>query len=138
MDCGTNRQRMKNLDFARRYLYGLASGRFQGTLPQIGQPWPDGRLAMERAGRPGVKRRRITHLTLLLRTNDLILLSYVESLLAGAGVPMVVLDQNISAIEGSIGIFPRRVMVGDEHIWDARRILVEAGLSAELAPVDGS
>lgn len=73
---------------------------------------------------------------LLLQTNDLILLSYVQSLLADAGIEPILLDENISAVEGSIGVFPRRVMVRDRDLVNARRALLEAGLGDELASID--
>ncbi len=37
----------------------------------------------------------------VLRTNDAVLLSYVEALLADAGIAAVVLDANMSVLEGS-------------------------------------
>ncbi len=77
-------------------------------------------------------------MTLLIRTNDLVLLSYVGSLLEDAGIEAIILDQNISAVEGSIGIFPRRVMVADEAADRARYVLREAGLGSELATIDGA
>lgn len=73
---------------------------------------------------------------LLLQTNDLILLGYVQSLLADAGIEPILLDENISAVEGSIGVFPRRVMVRDRDLVNARRVLLEAGLGDELASID--
>ena len=42
----------------------------------------------------------------LLRTNDAVLISAIEALLSGAGIAHVVVDQNISVLEGSIGAFP--------------------------------
>jgi hypothetical protein len=45
-----------------------------------------------------------------------------------------VLDQNMSVIEGSIGILPRRIMVDDENVAAARGVLVDAGLGHELRP----
>ncbi|GGC62572.1 putative signal transducing protein [Chelatococcus reniformis] len=68
----------------------------------------------------------------LLRTNDLILVGFVESLLKGADIIHFVADAHVSAVEGSIGAFPRRLMVAQEDEAEARRILVDAGLSAEL------
>ncbi|HTV36773.1 MAG TPA: DUF2007 domain-containing protein, partial [Xanthobacteraceae bacterium] len=39
---------------------------------------------------------------------------------------------NMSVLEGSIGIFPRRILV-DEDEWEAaRRLLVDAGFANEL------
>jgi hypothetical protein len=73
---------------------------------------------------------------LLLRTNDLVLLSYVESLLTDAGIEPILLDTHIAAVEGSIGIFPRRVVVAAADANRARMILRTAGLAAELAPED--
>ena len=68
----------------------------------------------------------------LLRTNDLVLIGFVHSLLEAAEVPVLVADNHISALEGSIGAFPRRVLVPHDHAAKARRLLVEAGLGAEL------
>ncbi len=47
----------------------------------------------------------------LLRTNDLVLISFVETLLTQAGVAFFVADQHMSAVEGSLGFLPRRIMV---------------------------
>ena len=70
----------------------------------------------------------------ILRTNDPVLLSFVGSLLREAGISHHVADAHISVLEGSIGAFPRRVMVGDDDAGAARRLLMEAGLAAELMP----
>ena len=63
----------------------------------------------------------------LLRSNDPVLLSWVEALLLGEGIESVVLDQFTSVIEGSIGAIPRRLMVLDEDLLRARRALAAAG-----------
>lgn len=73
-------------------------------------------------------------MVILLRTNDIVLISVVESLLEGAGIGCFVADQHISALEGSIGAFPRRIMVPADWEAQARRILTDAGLAHELAP----
>lgn len=73
----------------------------------------------------------------LLRTNDPVLLSAVGALLDGARIHHVVLDQNMSVMEGSIGILQRRLLVPDEHEAQARRLLTEAGLGQELRPDGG-
>ena len=70
----------------------------------------------------------------ILRTNDAVLVSAVEALLDGAGIPHLVLDQNMSVLEGSLGILPRRVLVGDDHSGPARQLLQDAGLGGELRP----
>lgn len=68
----------------------------------------------------------------LLRTNDIVLIGLIEALLEGARIPVLVADRHISAMEGSIGAFPRRILVPQDRAGQARRVLVEAGLSAEL------
>jgi putative signal transducing protein len=68
----------------------------------------------------------------ILRTNDQVLVSAVEALLNGAQIPYLVLDQNMSVLEGSIGILPRRVLVAEDHSQSARRLLEDAGLGGEL------
>jgi hypothetical protein len=65
----------------------------------------------------------------LLRTNDPVLLSYLEVLLGEAGLEIFVLDAHTSIMEGSIGAIPRRVMVIDEDAARARRLLDAAGIS---------
>jgi hypothetical protein len=68
----------------------------------------------------------------LVRTNDAVLLSALGALLDGAGIPHLVLDQNMSVLEGSLGILPRRLLVPDDDLDDARTLLQEAGLGHEL------
>jgi hypothetical protein len=73
----------------------------------------------------------------LVRTNDVVLVTAIEALLKGAAIEHVVLDQNMSVLEGSLGILPRRILVADEDIGAARRLLTEAGLAHELRPDGG-
>jgi hypothetical protein len=54
----------------------------------------------------------------LLRSNDLVYLSWIEAMLRAEGIDCVILDGYTSVIEGSIGAIPRRLMV---HADDARR-----------------
>ena len=63
----------------------------------------------------------------LLRTNDVVKLSWLEALLADAGIESLVLDQHTSIVEGSIGILPRRLVVSDDDYLRARLVLREAG-----------
>jgi hypothetical protein len=70
----------------------------------------------------------------IVRTNDPVLISAIEALLNGGGIPHMVLDRNMSVIEGSLGILSPRVLVADEHENSARRILQDAGLGHELRP----
>lgn len=68
----------------------------------------------------------------LVRTNDAVLISAVEALLTGARIRHMVVDQNISVLEGSIGVFPRRILVGEDELEAARRLLEDAGFAKEL------
>lgn len=68
----------------------------------------------------------------LLRANDFVLISFVESLMKDAGIAVVVLDQNMSVVEGSLGVLPRRILVEEERYEEARRLMVDAGLEHEL------
>jgi hypothetical protein len=70
----------------------------------------------------------------LVRTNDPVLVSAIEALLDGAGIEHLVADQNMSVLDGSIGILPRRILVPDDRIAQARRLLQDAGLGRELPP----
>jgi hypothetical protein len=70
----------------------------------------------------------------LVRTNDAVLISAIEALLTGADIGHIVVDQNMSVLEGSIGIFPRRILVEEDQIDTARRLLKEAGFGNELRP----
>jgi hypothetical protein len=59
----------------------------------------------------------------LIRTNDPVFLSWLQSALSDAGIEAVVFDQYTSAIEGSIGALPRRVMVLEDDLVRARQII---------------
>lgn len=68
----------------------------------------------------------------LLRTNDPVTISFVESLMREAEIGVLIADANMSVLDGSIGILPRRVLVEADRIEQARRILRDAGLEKEL------
>jgi hypothetical protein len=68
----------------------------------------------------------------LMRTNDPVVISFVEALLREAGIAHFVADQNMSIMEGSLGVLPRRVMVGRDDLDQARRILTDAGIAKEI------
>lgn len=73
----------------------------------------------------------------LIRTNDAVLVSAIGALLDGAGIPHHVFDQNMSVVEGSLGVLPRRILVAEEHAPSARRLLQQAGYGHELRPDAG-
>jgi hypothetical protein len=72
----------------------------------------------------------------LVRTNDMVLVSAVGALLDGANIHHLVLDQNMSIIEGSLGVLPRRILVHDDDNRAARQLLRDAGLAHELRADD--
>jgi hypothetical protein len=69
----------------------------------------------------------------LLRSNDPVLISFAEALLKEAGIAHALFDANMSIMEGSLGILPRRMLVASDQHEEARRILSAAGLGAELS-----
>jgi len=73
----------------------------------------------------------------LVRTNNVVLVCSLQALLDAAAIPYTVLDQNMSVLEGSIGILPRRLLVSEDDADDARRILEEAGFGSELRGENG-
>ena len=68
----------------------------------------------------------------IVRTNDIVLVGFLQSLLENANIPFLVADAHINALEGMIGAFPRRLLVPEDHAAQARRLIREAGLGAEL------
>lgn len=71
-------------------------------------------------------------MTELLRSNDSVLLGYVEVLLRQLGIAYLLADQHMSIVEGSIGAFPRRLLVDTNDIPAARRAMQDAGLGMWL------
>jgi hypothetical protein len=59
----------------------------------------------------------------LLKSNDLVLISYVMHLLAEEGIEAMVFDEHMSAVEGSIGALPRRIMIGRDDLDRSRDLL---------------
>jgi hypothetical protein len=70
----------------------------------------------------------------VLRTNDPVLINFVVVLLHDGGLEPLVVDQHTSAVEGSIGVLPRRILVASDELAQARRILTEADLSQWISP----
>jgi hypothetical protein len=67
-------------------------------------------------------------MTELLYTNDAVLISYASALLAGEGIIYTVFDTNMSILEGSIGVLPKRLMVDPARIDEARQLMDAAGI----------
>ena len=68
----------------------------------------------------------------LLRTNDVVLISLIETILSDADIGYFVADQFMSMLEGSGPFMMRRIMVPEERLFTARRALGDAGLAREL------
>lgn len=68
----------------------------------------------------------------LIRTNDQVIISFVEALMRDAGIAVLVADQNMSIMDGSIGVLPRRILVGEDRAEEARGILRDAGIANEM------
>ena len=52
----------------------------------------------------------------IVRTNDAVLITAIEALLKGAGIRHMVLDQNMSVLDGSLGMLPRRIVVDEDYV----------------------
>jgi Putative prokaryotic signal transducing protein len=55
-------------------------------------------------------------------------MSFAEVLLRDAGLNAVLVDQNMSVMEGSIGILQARLLVASDDWLRAERVLAEADL----------
>ena len=73
----------------------------------------------------------------LVRTDDPVLLSWLESRLSEAGILAVVFDAHTATVYGgALDAVKRRVMVDDSDIGPARMILAEAGIGADRGAGD--
>lgn len=70
----------------------------------------------------------------LIRSNDPVLLSFVEALLKDGAIRYTLLDAYMSATEGSIGLLPRRLTVAPEDWPRAARLLRDADLAGWIEP----
>ena len=68
----------------------------------------------------------------VLRSNDAVVISFAQAVLRELGITTFVADQHMSVAEGSIGVFPRRMLVDAEDSAAARRALSDAGLAVWL------
>jgi hypothetical protein len=62
----------------------------------------------------------------LVRSNDLVHLSWAQAMLSAAGIDCLLADAYVSGVEGNIGAFPRRLLVADEDQQRAERVLADA------------
>jgi hypothetical protein len=59
----------------------------------------------------------------LFRTNDMVLISYLQHRLHEEGIEPLTLDGHMSVLEGSIGVLPRRIMVDEDDYDGAIEVL---------------
>tara|TARA_B100000886_G_C20343334_1_gene457572 strand:- start:202 stop:420 length:219 start_codon:yes stop_codon:yes gene_type:complete len=64
----------------------------------------------------------------LFSTNDITKVVYAETILNSNNIVYFILDENISILEGSIGILPRRLMVLENDYEQALELLEDFGL----------
>jgi len=62
----------------------------------------------------------------ILKTNNPVELSFVRAVLTDAGIRSFVLDENMSVLDGSMVILPRRLMVDDADETAARKLVNDA------------
>ena len=62
----------------------------------------------------------------LVRSNDPVHLSWAQAMLEAEGIASVLADGHVSAVEGNIGAFPRRLLVPAEDLERARAVLAQA------------
>lgn len=64
----------------------------------------------------------------LLRTTDITIIPLARALLQDEGIDSFELDVNMSVLEGSIGILPRRLMVRSADLRAARQLMLDSGV----------
>jgi hypothetical protein len=61
-----------------------------------------------------------------------VLITLIEALLKEQSIDYLILDQNMSVLEGSVGAIPRRIMALNDDYERAKRILIDADMGIEL------
>ena len=64
----------------------------------------------------------------LLGTNDPTIIAFARALLQGEGIDCFEMDVNMRILEGSIGIFPRRLMGAEADFERASTVLTDNGI----------
>lgn len=67
----------------------------------------------------------------LLRTNDPTVMAFAKALLQGEDIDCFEMDVNMSVLEGSIGILPRRLMVREGDLARAQRVMRDNGIAVD-------
>ncbi len=69
----------------------------------------------------------------ILRTTDPTVIAFCTALLRAEHIDCFVLDVHMSVLEGGIGAFPRRLVVGERDAFRARAILRDNGIDGLAA-----
>ena len=72
----------------------------------------------------------------LVRSNDPVHLSWAQAMLTGAGIGWTLADAHISGVEGSIGAFPRRLLVAERDHTRAEQVLADAAAAVVTVELD--
>ncbi|MEE2933298.1 MAG: DUF2007 domain-containing protein [Pseudomonadota bacterium] len=71
----------------------------------------------------------------ILRTNDVVYISWVTRILADSGIKLFTLDEHMSVLEGSAGAISRRLMVADSEFRQARELIEMAERERASEPI---
>jgi hypothetical protein len=66
------------------------------------------------------------------RSNDPVVVSFLQALLEDSGIDAVVADNNMAVIEGSIAVWRRRILVPESEADEARRVITDAEIDEDL------
>ncbi len=67
----------------------------------------------------------------LLKSNDPTVIAFAKALLQGEGISVFEMDVHMSALEGSIGILPRRLMVANKDLFMARSVMRDNDIACD-------
>jgi len=67
----------------------------------------------------------------LLRSTDITIIAFARALLQGEDIDCFEMDVNMSVLEGSLGILPRRLMVRAEDYDRALRTIRDNGIESD-------
>ncbi|MEP6343918.1 MAG: DUF2007 domain-containing protein [Maricaulaceae bacterium] len=68
----------------------------------------------------------------LIRTMNLVTITFAQAVLRDAEIESFLFDMNASVLDGSTALVQRRLMIIDEDEDEARELLIAAGLENEL------
>jgi len=68
----------------------------------------------------------------VIATTNPATLNFAEAVLKSEGIQSFIMDANMSLVDGSIGIIPRRLCVANSDYDEAVKLLTEAELGHEI------